>query len=148
MKIIVYILFIFVIQHVYSQPLLFNDKGLIPGINKSELNSITGWSDDFSPNTHKLGFLWSIYAVKAPLAWEITKGKYAITININESSWGESPEEQIPDVDLNITDLVRTTSYDQTKNFKYITYQNLFDFIKKCLFRHSNTKLWSGFSQW
>ena len=106
---------------------MFNDKGLVPGIGKLELNLFTVGGNDFSPNVHKLGFLWSIYAVKAPLAWEITKGKYAITININEPTWGDSPFTQITDVDLNITDLVKTTSYDQTKNFKYITYPNLFD---------------------
>ncbi|MFN5309552.1 MAG: hypothetical protein ACK5C0_08855 [Candidatus Kapaibacterium sp.] len=89
MKVIIYIFFYFVIQQVHSQPLLFNDKGLVPGIGKLELNLFTVGGNDFSPNVHKLGFLWSIYAVKAPLAWEITKGKYAITININEPTWGD-----------------------------------------------------------
>ncbi len=51
----------------------YRDRALQPGTNFDSIQTARK-IDDRSPNTHRTGFHWHLYAVNAPMAWRISRG--------------------------------------------------------------------------
>ncbi len=57
---------------------MYSAEGLIPGLKFSSI-TLDG-SNLWNPGLHPLGWQWSIYKLKCPMAWEITQGSPSINI--------------------------------------------------------------------
>ena len=51
----------------------YRDRALRPGVDFDSIQTAHK-VDDRSPNTHRTGFHWHLYAVNAPMAWRISRG--------------------------------------------------------------------------
>lgn len=98
-----------------------SDECLTPGLDFETSIALDHSIERYTPSLHPLGWQWSIYKLKCPMAWEITKGNSSIHI-IGCDDFN-STNSLNPDLIPNFIKLVATTpgSHEQSSGDGYIS---------------------------